>query len=213
MRPRQRCCSAKRRSWAYTRHSQLRGETVRRGRGAALRRPGPAAVRRRAPRTGSASRRWPYAPCRRACARRRGRGAGAARRLLPGLRAHRPSRGSLTARRWRGAGRTRCSPAHARRLVVGRRGRHAVDLSWAFGLPIVLKACDKQHAEDERHNEAPARAWREECTTDGLRVVALETVRKRPQTRSPLGSGTTEFYHSGEQLPRSTSLLRAALRA
>ena len=68
----------------------------------------------------------------------------------------------------RGA-RTRCSRAHARRLVVGRRGRHAVDLSWAFGLPIVLKACDKQHLEDERHNEAPARASREKRTTDGLR--------------------------------------------
>ena len=38
---------------------------------------------------------------------------------------------------------------------------HAVDLGPAVGRPIVLKACDKQHAEDERHNEAPARASRE----------------------------------------------------
>ena len=30
---------------------------------------------------------------------------------------------------------------------------------------------------------------------------------------APRRSGTTEFYHSGEQLPRSTSLLRAAVYA
>ena len=30
---------------------------------------------------------------------------------------------------------------------------------------------------------------------------------------APCRSGTTEFYHSGEQLPRSTSLLRAAVYA
>ena len=149
-----------------------RRETVRRGRGAARRRPGPAAVRQRRRRRGPA---------------RRG-AALALRAVLVGLReaarAWRRRRApsvcpafgrTVVARQPHGAAlarrgaRTRCSPAHARRLVVGRRGRHAVDLSWAFGLPIVLKACDKQHAEDERHNEAPARAWREECTTDGLR--------------------------------------------
>ena len=119
-----------------------------------------------------ASRRWPYASCRRACARRRVVG------VAPAPRADdlgRPSGSTVVARQPHGAAlarrgaRTLCSRAHAMRLVVGRRGRHAVDLSWAFGLPIVLKACDKQHAEDERHNKAPARAWREECTTDGLR--------------------------------------------
>ena len=104
-----------------------RRETVRRGvapRADDLARPpsgsaGAAADRR------CASRRWPYASCRRACARRRVVGVALAPR--------------------------------------------AVDLGPAVGRPIVLKACDKQHAEDERHNEAPARAWREECTTDGLR--------------------------------------------
>ena len=164
-----------------------------------------------------ASRRWPYASCRRACARRRVVGVGVALHAVDlgqaAVRQRRRRRGPAlcvaalllravpaglreAARAWRrrrapsacpafgrtvvarqphGAAlarrgaRTRCSRAHARWLVVGRRGRHAVVLSWAFGLLIVLKACDRQHAEGERHNEAPARAWREECTTDGLR--------------------------------------------
>ena len=62
----------------------------------------------------------------------------------------------------------RCSRAHARPGVADV-APSAVDLGPAVGRPIVLKDYDKQHAEDERHNEAPARAWREECTTDGLR--------------------------------------------
>ena len=151
-----------------------RREPVRRGRGAARRRPGPAAVRRRGCRRGPAlrSRPYSYASCRRACARRRGRGrgAGAARR-----RSARPSgapslRGSLTARRWRGAGPGRAArgPTRGGSSRAGAGGTMSTSRS-SGGLPIVLKACDKQHAEDERHNEAPARASREECTTDGLR--------------------------------------------
>ena len=151
-----------------------RRETVRRGRGAARRRPGPG--RRPAapapPRTGAARR--GAGPTRRAGGPARGGASWAWRwRRAPTVCpafgrtvVARQPHGAALARR---GARPRCSRAHARRLVVGRRGRHAVDLSWAFGLPIVLKACDKQHAEDERHNEAPARAWREECTTDGLR--------------------------------------------
>ena len=149
-----------------------RRETVRRGRGAARRRPGPAAVRQRRRRRGPALRvaslalRAVPAGLREAArAWRRRRAPSVCPAFGPAVVARQPH-GAALARR---GARTLCSRAHARRLVVGRRGRHAVDLSWAFGLPIVLKACDKQHAEDERHNEAPARAWREECTTDGLR--------------------------------------------
>ena len=149
-----------------------RREPVRRGRGAARRRPGPAAVRQRRRRRGPALRvaslalRVVPAGLREAARAWRRRRAPSVCPAFGRIVVARQLHGVVLARR---GARTRCSRAHARRLVVGRRGRHAVDLSWAFGLPIVLKACDKQHAEDERHNEAPARASREERTTDGLR--------------------------------------------
>ena len=173
MRQRQRRCSAKRRSWAYTRHSLGAASRCVEGvapRAVGLARPpsgsaGAAADRR------CASRPYSYASCRRACARRRGRerGAGAARR-----RPARPSGSTVAARQPHGAvlarrgAWMRCSRAHARPGVADV-APSAVDLGPAVGRPIVLKDYDKQHAEDERHNEAPARAWREECTTDGLR--------------------------------------------
>ena len=80
MRQRQRRCSAKRRSWAYTRHSLGAARRCVEGvapRADDLARPpsgsaGAAADRR------CASRRWPYASCRRACARRRVVGVGVA---------------------------------------------------------------------------------------------------------------------------------------
>ena len=138
-----------------------RRETVRRGvapRADDLARPpsgsaGAAADRR------CASRRWPYASCRRACARRRGRGAGAARRRPARPSGAPSSRGSLTARRWRGAGPGRAArgPTRGGSSWAGAGGAPSTSRS-SGGLPIVLKACDKQHAEDERHNKAPARA-------------------------------------------------------
>ena len=173
MRQRQRRCSAKRRSWAYTRHSLgAARRCVEAWRRAPTTWPGRRPAAPAPPRTGAARR--VAGPTRRAGGPARGGASWAWRRrrapsVCPAFgRAvvARQPHGAALARR---GARTLCSRAHAMRLVVGRRGRHAVDLSWAFGLPIVLKACDKQHAEDERHNKAPARAWREECTTDGLR--------------------------------------------
>ena len=126
MRQRQRHCSAKRRFWAYTRHSL----------GAASR-----CVEGVAPRADDLAR-----PSGSTVAARQPHGAALAQR----------------------GARTRCSRAHARPNVADV-APSAVDLGPAVGRPIVLKACDKQHAEDERHNEAPARASREERTTDVLR--------------------------------------------
>ena len=150
-----------------------RREPVRRGRGAARRRPGPAAVRQRGCRRGPALRvaalllRVVPAGLReaaRAWAWRRRRAPSVCPAFGRTVVARQPH-GAVLARRgaW-----TRCSRAHARPNVADV-APSAVDLGPAVGRPIVLKACDKQHAEDERHNEAPARAWREECTTDGLR--------------------------------------------
>ena len=148
-----------------------RREPVRRGRGAARRRPGLAAVRQRRRRRGPALRvaslALPAVPAglreaARAWRRRRAPSVCPAfGRNVVGPQPH----GAALARR---GARTRCSRAHARPNVADV-APSAVDLGPAVGRPIVLKACDKQHAEDERHNEAPARAWREECTTDGLR--------------------------------------------
>ena len=162
MRQRQRCCSAKRRSWAYTRHSLGAASRCVEGvapRAVGLARPpsgsaGAAADRR------CASRPYSYASCRRACARRRGRerGAGAARR-----RPARPSGSTVAARQPHGAAlarrgaRTRCSRAHARRLVAGRRGRHDVDL------PVFGRAADRLEGlrQATRGRRAPQRGARE----------------------------------------------------
>ena len=63
-----------------------------------------------------------------------------------------------------------CRRACARPHVAGVAPAPRVDdLLPAFGHPIVLEACDKQHAEDERHNEVFVRGSREERTTDELR--------------------------------------------
>ena len=161
MRQRQRRCSAKRRSWAYTRHSL--GAASRCVEGVA-----PRAVDLARPPSGSAgaaadrrcaSRPYSYAPCRRACARRRVAGVALAARAvgLPGLRAHR--RRAAASRRGAGAARGQdallAGPREAARRGPARAARRRPELG--------LRAADRLEGlrQATRGRRAPQRGARE----------------------------------------------------